>query len=67
MSARTTDITTILDAGKAVATPPNVIRAFEQTGLHSAWDREGGGLAMSVDRAPARELKRERTVDETEE
>jgi hypothetical protein len=50
----------ILGLWRAVATLPNVISAFKQTGPHSVWGHEHRAL----DVAAAWKLERERTVDE---
>jgi hypothetical protein len=54
------------DIGQAGATPPNIINAFKQTGLHASWDRSHGALVMSVDLESARKLDCERTIEESQ-
>jgi hypothetical protein len=51
---------------RAAATPPNIISEFNQTGLHSSWDRGHGALVMSVDLESARKLDCERTIEESQ-
>jgi hypothetical protein len=55
----------ILGAWQAVATPPNIISAFKQTGLHANWSLEHRALVVSVDLASARRLVQDRTVEES--
>jgi hypothetical protein len=64
MSAQTVQVLKIHSAWHAVATPPNIVSTFKQTGLHSIWDWRHRALAMLVDMAPAPKLERERAVDE---
>jgi hypothetical protein len=54
------------DIGQAVPTPPNIISAFKQTGLHASWDRSHGALVLSVDLESARKLDCERTIEESQ-
>jgi hypothetical protein len=61
--AQTAQFTNILGVWQGVATLPNVITAFKQTGLHLIWDRDQRALVMPVDLATARKLKCEQTVD----
>jgi hypothetical protein len=49
MSLQIAQLMRILGAWQAVATPPNIIISFKQTGLHSSWDREHGALVILVD------------------
>jgi hypothetical protein len=54
------------DIGQAAATPPNIISAFKQTGLHASEDRSHGALVMSVDLESARKLDCERATQESQ-
>jgi hypothetical protein len=56
----------ILGAWQAVATPPNIISAFRQTGLHASWDRSHGALVMFVYLESARKLDCERTIKKSQ-
>jgi hypothetical protein len=64
MSAHTAQVMKILVAWQAVATPPNIISTFKQTGLHSSWSQMRRVLVVSVDLATARKLECEWTVEE---
>jgi hypothetical protein len=66
MSTQTLPITMISGAWQDVASPPNVIGASKQTGVHSILDWQHRAPAMSVDLASVRKLERGRTVDEAE-
>jgi hypothetical protein len=46
MNSQTAQIMKILGAWQVAATPPNIISAFKQTGLHASWDRSHGALVM---------------------
>jgi hypothetical protein len=61
---QTAQVMKILGAWQAVATPPNIISAFKQTGLHSSWSQMHRVLVVSVDLAPARKLECERAGEE---
>jgi hypothetical protein len=50
MSARTAQVMKILGAWQAVATPPDIIGAFKQIGLHSSWSQMGRVLVGCFDR-----------------
>jgi hypothetical protein len=65
MNAQTAQITKILGAWQVAATPPNIISAFKQTGLHANWNREHRALVMSVHLPSARRLIQNRTVQES--
>jgi hypothetical protein len=54
------------DIGQAAATPPNIINAFKQTGVHASWDCSQGALVMSVDLESVRKLDCERTIEESQ-
>jgi hypothetical protein len=54
------------DIGQAAATPPNIISAFKQTGLHASLGGSHGALVMSVDLESAWKLDCERTIEESQ-
>jgi hypothetical protein len=59
-SRQTAQIAKILGMSQAIVTWPNVIGAFN----HSIWDRDYRVLIVWADRATARKLDREWSVDE---
>jgi hypothetical protein len=64
LSNQSKQIYRMLGAWQAVSTPPNIISAFKQVGIHVEWSDDHKTLLTRVDPSTARRLREPRTPEE---
>jgi hypothetical protein len=65
MSKRSKQLYRMLGGWYAVATPPNIVSAFKQVGIHGQWSNQYNTLLAQVDASTARRLREPRTPEDT--
>jgi hypothetical protein len=64
LSNQSKQIYRMLGGWYAVATPPNIVSAFKQVGIHVEWSHEHKALLVKIDPTTARRLREPRTPED---